>query len=456
MADFMYGQTLSDGQEMTLSVLYVASSTLSIVGSSTIIYKVIADRTQATSYDRLLLGLSCCDLVASIGFALNPFLLPKGTSIRVWAIGSESSCEFLGFMTQLGFSSVLYNGFLSYYYLLTVRYGVKRHVFARRYEPWFHAISFFFAFITAVVGASMGFYSEVQLGLGCWVNDYPEGCTSENCLSEEIAWFYGSTPVLFALLSLIVNNTLVYLHVRKVFHTTTNVVETDRVFRQRIQKREVATQGLFYVATFFFCFWSPIAVRVMEAFSESVDETEIYWILVFMSATLPLQGFLNVFVYNRPNYKRVRAAYPGLSRLAAIRKACLDPKIPKLTEISTPSATLGLANKYKRRVPQGGSGYSSNLCRIEEESDPDDDEPSGLDALYETPGSSLEMEKWGSALPGEYYSQSPTHVEDIMMERDDKAIHGSPPSVLRFSKIRVEMDGKLQELSTGMDTGTDA
>ncbi len=447
MSDFSYGHTLSDGQEIALSVLYVISSTLSIMGSSTIIYKVMSDRLQATSYDRLLLGLSFCDLLASIGFALSPFLLPKETSIRVWAIGSESTCTLLGFFTQLGFSSVLYNGFLSYYYLFTIRYGVKRHVFARRYEPWFHAFTFFFSFITSTVGASMGFYSEVQLGMGCWVNDYPEGCTSENCISEEIAWFYGSSPVIFALVSLIVNNILVYRHVRKVFHTT-DAVQTERSIRQKIQKREVATQGLFYVATFFFCFWSAICVRVMEAFSETVDERDIYWILVFMSATLPLQGFLNVFVYTRPNYKRVRAAFPQLSMLAAIRKACLDPKIPKLTEISAPSATIGSINKHKRKVPQS-SAYSSNLRRIEEEGEDSDDEPSGLDALFETPGSSLEMEKWGSALPDDHFSHIPTRGGHDHKDADDKdkdAI-GSAPSVLRFSKARVEMDGALCDLS---------
>lgn len=464
MSDSSYNQTLSDGQEMAISILFVISSTLSIIGSSAIIYKVISDRLNATAYDRMLLGLSVCDVISSIAFGLSPFLLPKETSIRVWAIGSDSSCSFLGFMTQFGFSSVLYNGFLSFYYLLTVRYGVKRPRFAKRYEPWFHGVAILFPLITAVVGAFMGFYSELQLGVGCWVNDYPRGCASgtgdDTCISEEIAWFYGSSPVVFTLFSLIINNTLVYFHVRKVFKTA-NVSASDRSIRHQIHQREVATQGLFYVGTFFVCFWSAIAVRVMEGFSETpVNESDVYWLLVIMSATLPLQGFLNVFVYTRPNYHRVRAAYPHLSRFAAIRKACLDPYIPKLTEISTPSGgSFRSLGNNKRRAPPASS-FASNLHRIEEEKeDGGDNDLSGMDGELQTPGSSSEMEKWGSAFPLNDFGPSPTDVEDDPQDQndgphdhddhiDDKESLDGPPSVLRFPRMRIEMDGLISEIST--------
>lgn len=174
MADDVEYNLLNDRQEKVLSLLYVISSFLSIVGSATIIYKVLSDRRHATSYDRLMLGLSTCDLIASVGYALNPFLLPRDTSIRVWAVGSDASCTFLGFMTQFGFSAVLYNAFLSFYYLFTVRYGIERRRFAKRYEAWLHAITFIFSLTTASVGGAMGFYSEVQVGFGCWVNNYPK------------------------------------------------------------------------------------------------------------------------------------------------------------------------------------------------------------------------------------------------------------------------------------------
>jgi len=58
----------------------VVSGTLSLVGSSIIIFKVTKNFHRSAPYDRLLLGLSCCDLVASITYAMSPFLLNKATS----------------------------------------------------------------------------------------------------------------------------------------------------------------------------------------------------------------------------------------------------------------------------------------------------------------------------------------------------------------------------------------
>lgn len=230
-------QGLSDGQEKLLSLLYLCSSTLSMVGSSTITYKVFANRRKATSYDRLMFGLSICDIISSIAYSLYPFFLPKETSPRVWAIGSDATCSVLGFLTQLGFAAALYNAFLSFYYVLTIRYGMDRKFFAKRYEVLMHLFGLSFCFFTALVGSAKGFYSEVQVGFGCWVNDYPRGCT-DDCLSTLIGGFYGGIPLFFSLLAMMINHVLVYLHVRTVFKTD-DILVSERILRQKMQKKEV-------------------------------------------------------------------------------------------------------------------------------------------------------------------------------------------------------------------------
>lgn len=369
----MENQGLKDGQEVALSLCFISSATLSIIGSSTIVWKVVANRKRATAYDRLMLGLSLSDIVASISHWLTPLFLPTETSSRPFAIGNDGTCTFLGFLTQLGFAPVLYNGFLSFYYLLTIRFGVKKHNFARRYEPWMHIITITFSFVTATVGAGMGFYSEVQVGLGCWVNNWPIGCTEENCLSEELGWIYGSTPIIFALLSLITNNILVYLHVRRVFRESNDAVDTERKEVQRMQTRELATQGTLYIVAFLFCWWSPVTVRIIETFSPVAQENELesgmFGLLVCYSAFWPLQGFLNMLIYNRPNYRRVRKAFPELSRLSAIRIACFDTNIPKLQEI-TRTTTM---NRMKKNSLSSGANFQSNLDSIKEVSEESDD-----------------------------------------------------------------------------------
>ena len=174
---------------------------------------------------------------------------------------------------------------------------------------------------------------------------------------------------------LLVNNILVYLHVRRSFHSTSSP-GTERAIRQALQKKEVAQQGLWYVASFVFCFWAAAVARGMEAFSQGTEEDSveerIYWIVVIQAATLPCQGFLNMFVYNRPNYSRLRAAYPELSWAAAVRKACLDRHIPRLQEITWSASRPISHNKYRDRS-SSGAAFVSDLPKIHEEGESEDD-----------------------------------------------------------------------------------
>ena len=166
--------SLSDGQEITLSLLQVTSGTLSLVGSAIIIYQVwYSQRHQQSSYGRILLALSLADLVASSSFVLAPFLLPAETSQRIWASGTNTSCNFLGFWTQLAYLAPWYNGMLGLYYYLTIRWSIPRAVFAKKYEKWIHILSWGFFIFSATPGSVIGIYSESELGQGCWVGKSP-------------------------------------------------------------------------------------------------------------------------------------------------------------------------------------------------------------------------------------------------------------------------------------------
>ena len=211
---------LSDAQEKILSILPIFPSLLSLLGSAQITYMVLtANRT--TPYRRILLGLSCSDILSSIVYPWQAFLVPHETSQRIWAIGNDATCSLIGFTQQLFFMSIWYNGMLSCYFLLTVRFGVKDPVVARRYEPLMHAIAIGYPLITACIGAGMGWFHEVEIGMGCWVKNYPEGCGCNEgkqgvcCQSEKIAWAVGGAPTLLVFFTILINNLLVYCHVRR-------------------------------------------------------------------------------------------------------------------------------------------------------------------------------------------------------------------------------------------------
>lgn len=99
--------TLTDSQELWLTVLGVISGTLSLIGSTLIIVRICRCRLYTTPYQRIMLGLSLTDLVASFATGWGPLLfLPKGTSPRAVAFGNETTCNMLGFLTQFAICAV--------------------------------------------------------------------------------------------------------------------------------------------------------------------------------------------------------------------------------------------------------------------------------------------------------------------------------------------------------------
>lgn len=155
--------TLSHNQERVLSILSIISACLSICGSSLIIGRIVRCKSYIGSpYNRIMLGLSISDIISSFAAGFGVFLLPKETSPRVWAFGNETTCNMLGFLTQLAIGAVWYNGLLSLYYLFTVKFGVKRKSFASKYEVWFHLSAFFYFFATGVAGLIIDLYGELE------------------------------------------------------------------------------------------------------------------------------------------------------------------------------------------------------------------------------------------------------------------------------------------------------
>ena len=431
--------TLTDGQEIGLSLLGVASATFSLLGSSVIVYKVLARMKQkrATPYDRIMLGLSGCDIVASVGFGLAPILLPQETSQRVWAKGNDATCTFVGFLYQLGFSAVWYNGLLSFYYLLTVKFGIKRQNFSKYFEVWFHATTLVYFTTTATLGAALGFFSELELSQGCWIGEYPQGCEAEgNCKSKYIGWSFAGGPFLFSFLAVATNNLCIYCHVRSSLgnnvkktkgrreknhknkdnnsnisknskgraatatsQTTTTTIPSPKnnnnnnnndntvAARQReVHKKqiaEVAVQGFLYVGTFFTTYTPGFAIRILESIGwNPSDEASIYWLLLLDAFLKPLQGLLNMFVYTKPYYTRIRAAHPEWTRFQAIREACTSDSIPTLSEIvsssnmSTGSSSNRLAKKLAAHKEGNNTRKSSGVAldAIQEESQEEEEE----------------------------------------------------------------------------------
>jgi hypothetical protein len=378
--------TLSDEQEIVLSVLFVFSGLLSIFGSSTIIYKVVKNQKKAKTYDRIMLGLSCSDIVASLAYVMTPFLLPEKTSQRIWASGNDVTCSFLGWLTQLGFAAIWYNGMLSYYYLATLKFAVSSEDFAARFEPYIHTLTTFFFLFSATAGVPFGLFSEYRLGLGCWIADFPKECVvTGGCLTEYIGWICGGFPLLFTFFSLAINNLVIFCHVKKTLR-----IGRSHTPAQEAHIRRVATQGFLYVATFFISYSPQLIIRILGgSFGyRSSKEADIFGLLVLNSFLLPLQGFFNMFVYTRPNFLRLKSA--GASNWMAMRGSCLEPNIHRFTSIPSSHIAVASSQKMKHSRAINANSFSSGLESEQEANRRESLEPSGKFEVVSDEGSTAD------------------------------------------------------------------
>ena len=55
-----------------------------------------------------------------------------------------------------------YNGLLSVYYLMTIRFHVDRKAFAEKYEKWMHFSTIIFFLGTSVAGLGIDLFSELE------------------------------------------------------------------------------------------------------------------------------------------------------------------------------------------------------------------------------------------------------------------------------------------------------
>lgn len=342
------GTPLTDTQEIILSLISLVTGTLSILGSTLIILMVFAS-PRKTSYKRILLGLSITDAIASLGFALSPFLLPADTSHRFWASGTDRTCSFLGFLYQFSFSAIWYNGMLSYYYLFTIRYGVSHKIFAKKYEPWMHILSLGFCLSTAIVGVAIGLFDELYHGMGCWVSEYPDGCdATDTCIGPTIAWIIGGAPNLIMFLSIPINNFVIFQFVKRTTQRLQNFGGPAANRQHNKKVNAVATQALFYVAAFFLSYIWTLVLRILGSQGFD-DESKLYPLLVLAAFFHPLQGVTNCFVYSRPNYMRNRKRFPKKSRWWALKRVWFekaasptrDPRRPHGGSSSIPNTRTG-------------------------------------------------------------------------------------------------------------------
>eukprot|EP00934_Nitzschia_sp_Nitz4_P002052 Nitzschia sp. Nitz4//scaffold8_size234185//151877//153292//NITZ4_001275-RA/size234185-processed-gene-0.164-mRNA-1//-1//CDS//3329559860//2052//frame0 len=410
--------SLSSSQERILASLSLLSGLLSFVASSAIIFMVVQSK-QKSPYKRILLGLSVSDLVASVTYATGPFLLPTETSPRVWARGNTTTCHLGGFLVQLSFAALWYNGFLSFYYLATVRYGVSTSAFAKRFEPWIHMTTIGWHVGSALMGLVYGMYDELVLGQSCWIGEVPDGCMEDDsCIGDLIAWGISGIWAIFFFLAVLVNNIVIYRYVRRTLERSKQrSMRGATAFEDRL--KAVATQGFLYVGSFLACYSWAFAVRVMESNGiQASDESRFFALYACQAFFLPLQGCFNLLIYTRPTYQQCRRDHPHESRWWVIRRVMFGKRV-----VRTDGATTTLSSI------RGVHSSALSLCHHELRLlpyVPSEQQPNTEEPAESTSNTSVNGYSSHSKNPNEPFSSQVRWLDNVAQQVDKEA--GVPDS----------------------------
>jgi hypothetical protein len=293
-----------------------------ILGSLFIIQHILRSKKRRSRvYHRILLWMSVHDFIYSIKSFLSTWPIPDGTNFVYGAKGNTQTCATAGFLGHAGaLTSIFYNGSLTVFFLMVVRFGWKEDYIKRKVEPWLHGIPLLFGWSTAIAGIPLQLYNA--FGWTCWINTYPPGCTDNvDCLRGDNAGIYRWAffhAELWAIYGFtIVAMFLIYFQVLKqekvmkryAFRSTSEYgVETTTSKKHRKRSTQFAHQAMLYVIIFFFTWFFPMLQTLF-----GVTRDDLYYPLILLSSMLSsMQGFSNAVIYLRPRWTRFRKFNPDI------------------------------------------------------------------------------------------------------------------------------------------------
>jgi glucan phosphoethanolaminetransferase (alkaline phosphatase superfamily) len=152
------GYTLAQERALAINPKFMAS--FSMPCSMFIIYEVFCDhQTRGTTpVQRALVGMSLIDILASSGWFMSTWAVPKGSF--AFSAGNTTTCNYQGFLLQLAIGAPLYNSSLALFYLLMIkqRWSDQRLI---QIERWVHSFILSFTVGTSILLLQLNQYNHI-------------------------------------------------------------------------------------------------------------------------------------------------------------------------------------------------------------------------------------------------------------------------------------------------------
>lgn len=254
-------------------------------------------------------------------------------------------CLIEGALVQLSFSSCFYAAALSFYFLMTVRYGMREATFERKFERFIHGFIIFFSTVTAIAGLALDIFRPNVLQPGCWVNSFPDECVPFTCNMELVGYIMGGVPTLPVFAFLFICNLMLYCHVRTIVRDgekktmeneirlsqyrnrqsvpssvdeasfdasarSSNVDLSNRILHGTLRSsanqwrrvHESGKQAFLYFGAFFLCYFPSIIRQVLNGRNFELEPNSgniLLPLLMMQSIFVPAQGLFNCLIFFR-------------------------------------------------------------------------------------------------------------------------------------------------------------
>ncbi|CAB9524266.1 expressed unknown protein [Seminavis robusta] len=372
----------TESQLKALALVIYIPTTLSLIGSSSIIYSVLSSfqkRSRSKTYDRIMLGLSCMEAVCALGLLVfGSWAVPKeASSMAYGARGTTATCAVAGVFAHILFGTMMYTAMLALYFCLRVRFQLTEDFIAHRIEPFLHLFPVMMVVVFSVIGLAGGYFNPLDRVSGlCWFKDYPPDCTTDpdvDCIRGEnhtgIARIAASGAIFLAFLIIIICMALLLFQIMALEHRLRRYAHGANSTTQWKRSQEVGKQALQYIGFFFLCGVWPVVGQIVIPPAELEYNNINFPIALMTKLMTPMQGLFNAIIFwNRRWSEAKRFTSSGRTAASSAAKTTVVRK-----QVDEQDPTQALEDTIATGDPER-TGTDDPESRHEEAWDPKNDE----------------------------------------------------------------------------------
>jgi len=291
-----------------LSVTPRIVSCLSLASSGIMLLIILGDSGRkerlTRTTNRIVVLMSFINIIVSVGIFMTDIV---------------GNCHVQVFFMRLRIALPLYNSFLVFHYLLSIRFRMPESTVSKRIEPYGHVICFLFPLSSAAYAIISGYTSRdvtsSMVGNICW-HVGTGNITPFNAITLII-------PIMISFSTITMSMVIIYIHVQD---NSNRNEENDSVVdetRQLPAKQiENATQAALYYLAFIMTWFFAIV-----DFFERVFQQDCSFPLRFLNVVLlPSQCLFIACVYTRPIIIQLRKYNPHKSWVWSVGVVLLTPR----------------------------------------------------------------------------------------------------------------------------------